>query len=166
LRQRRLELEGAERRAKCLELALRGFTSRQIGEVLHLSHTAVNNHLKRARAALAQQTLASAQELVASADARLDYGLQKLDPVLTQTRNLPAIPAAVNALVAIERRRAQMHGYDAAQRLEHTGADGGPIPVAVAPELTLADYLVQQGGVWPPAPPQAQLPAPKARADA
>jgi AcrR family transcriptional regulator len=118
-KQRRLK--GAERRKQVLELAQAGYSFRQIGAQLGISHGAAYEHFRNALAEVVRPV----------AEETLNLELERLD-----TMQQPLWPSASRgnlksqaAVLRLMERRAAYLGLDAPKRL--AGADGGPLEIAI-----------------------------------
>jgi hypothetical protein len=117
----RTRLKGAERRTQVVELAQAGYTFRQIGEQLGITHSAAYQHFRNA---LTEAVRPAAEEALALELARLDTMQQPL--WASASRGNLKSQAAVLRLME---RRAAYLGLDAPKRL--AGADGGPLEIAI-----------------------------------
>lgn len=118
---RQQRLQGAERRKQVLELAQAGYSFRQIGAQLGISHATAYEHFRNALAEVVQPV---AEEVLTLELARLDTLQQPI--WASAARGNLKYQAAV--LHLMERRAAYL-GLDAPKRL--AGADGGAIEIAV-----------------------------------
>jgi len=82
-----------ERQRACLELVAKGFTSKEIGRKLGISHSTVDNHILIATQVLGVADRREAGRLVASAGQQLP-------------RQAPALPEAENSAILRERETA------------------------------------------------------------
>ena len=124
-RSRVAEAEREERRDKVMGLLLAGGSTRSIAKVVGVHHATVARDVDA-------RLKGAAEACRSTADLRL-IEEERLDALLLQWWG-----AAQGDLHAFDRvlrlleRRAKLLGLDAAQKLEHTGKDGGPIQVDVA----------------------------------
>lgn len=114
-------MDTAERQRKACELRRSGATYEQIGRALGKDKNNVRKDVLNAIAAIPRE---AAEEVLQLELLRLD-GLWLGVWPKAKTGDVQAIRAAV----AIMDRRAAYLGLDAPRRSEHTGANGGPIPM-------------------------------------
>jgi DNA-binding CsgD family transcriptional regulator len=116
-----------EREQQAFELRKSGASPAEIGRVLQVSRQAVHKMLRRVLARLAAQTDGDALEVRQLEASRLDTLM-----VVLWKRALTGHEGAVDRVLKIMQRRAELLGLDVPQRREHTGRGGGPIPFAGA----------------------------------
>lgn len=135
----------AQRQQQALELSLRGYSSRRIGEALGVSHTRAQQYL---RAALED----SAKRTAELGDTLRDRERERLEAVIDSLWNYRDDPAAANAIRSCGQQIAKLYGLEAPQRLEHSGSlHTGPDLSALTDEQldTLESWL--EGAALEPA---------------
>jgi hypothetical protein len=115
--QRRVAM--AEADSQALELAKRGLTQREIARATSESLGNVNKRITRALQAIRTANAGEAFQIDLQRIERMWAGLWD-----SATKG---DPKAVLAGVRLLERRARMFGYDAPERHEHSGPDGGPV---------------------------------------
>jgi len=133
-RTRQRQEAARQRRKKAYLNWLAGYKLREIAEMLHYnSEQAVHEAIKSYRSEADRKT---------RTEARL-YVLETLDAL--KTRVWPSAAQgdvrAVDSIVKLTRLYAELQDLFAPRRLEHTGADGGPIQFAQLSEKELDDLL-------------------------
>lgn len=119
---------GGIRQAEALRLRLEGLTCREIGQHLHISEKNAWKHLRNALAAKGEEV----NEMRTLSAGRLDRMLTHLwtEIDLGDSRS-------VQAAVAVEKRRADLFGLDAAKGVEISGKDGAPLTLDVLRKLAV-----------------------------
>ncbi len=124
-RSRVAEAEREERRDKVMGLLLAGGSTRSIAKVVGCHHATVARDIDT-------RLKGAAEACRSTADLRL-IEEERLDALLLQwwgaaQRDLHAFDRVLRLL----ERRAKLLGLDAAQKLEHSGKDGGPVVFTLA----------------------------------
>lgn len=111
-----------ERRHQVLELRIRGLSFHKIGKALGISHVQAWNDYQRVMRDLHALEIEKGTQLRDIETRRLDHMLAKLEPGIDA-----GDAQAIQAALAISKRRAALWGLDAPAKLEHSGPDGKPI---------------------------------------
>ena len=115
---------------RALELRLRGLSypqiAREIGYTNEGARKAVIRGMEEARTTRAE----TAPEVREQEAARLDRMLQRMERMAEDADDASTLLAVQDRMLRIQDRRARLLGLDL-QRLEVTGAGGGPLAVAV-----------------------------------
>ena len=123
-------MQRAEARARdALALRLRGHTYADIGDQLGVTLEGARQAVQRGMAEIRTQTAETAVEVREQEAARLDRMLVRLERMADQADDATTALAIQDRLLKIQDRRARLLGLDL-QRLELTGANGGPIAIA------------------------------------
>jgi hypothetical protein len=123
-------MQRAEARARdALALRLRGHTYADIGDQLGVTLEGARQAVQRGMAEIRTQTAETAVEVREQEAARLDRMLVRLERMADQADDATTALAIQDRLLKIQDRRARLLGLDL-QRLELTGANGGPIQIA------------------------------------
>jgi hypothetical protein len=112
----------AARRQKSLDLRIAGARYRQIGAQLGVSYQTAYRDVQTALGELAKAQAGKAEKLRELEVERCDRLMLGLWP---KARN--GDERSVRAVIAVMDRRAKLLGLDAPTKLEHAGADGGPL---------------------------------------
>ena len=138
--------ENAELKIACYTMHVRGGASyRDVGRALHVSTKTAFNYSKEVLALhnkVATHTLDEARQISLE---RLDIALLA---ILPQVKNGNLF--AVDRLLAIEKRRAEIVGFDAARRVEMSakdGAAGQPATVTIREKWTPAEAAERTGEI-------------------
>lgn len=131
----------ATRRLEALELRKAGHPYRQIGEWLTPPCSAV--HAFRLVAEACREQADQIKELIEDVRA---IELDRLDEMMVEPLKAAkqGDTRAIEAVLKIMERRAQIMGSDAPKKQEHSGPDGGPIPIAHV-RRTIVDGLADTG---------------------
>ena len=118
------ETKTVARRARAIDLRLRGYGLREIAKELKVSVSQAHRDVE----AVMKQMREKANE---SAERHLQISLERLDRAIKGL--MPGVdagsPRACEVLGKLEERRAKLLGIDKPQRLEHSGPDGEPIEI-------------------------------------
>ena len=117
-------IQAREREAEALELRKAGATYRQIGARLRISAQAAHKRVTEALRGIAETTGEKAEEVRSLEMHRLDTMLLGL-----WSKARTGDVAAIDRVVKIMQRRADMLGIDAASKHEVTGKDGRSIRI-------------------------------------
>lgn len=138
-----------KRERDALELRLKGYTYAQISELMDISVEGARQAVIRAMAEIRTDKAETAQEVREQESARLDRMLRTLERMAEATEDASTLLAIQDRLIKVQDRRARLLGLDL-QRLEVTGAGGGPIQIA-AIQRTIVDPLATTIDVTPQA---------------
>lgn len=114
----------AVRRVKALRLRLQGLSYRAIASALKVDVAVAWSDVQAEVGALRTLTGGLAEDYREVELRRCDDWTSWMTP-----RARKGDPKSMMALVKIQERRAKLLGLDAAEKLEHTGKDGGPLVV-------------------------------------
>lgn len=103
-----------KRQLEALDLRMRGFSFRAIGEKLEVTHVTAYNDVMAELARLAKERDGKVEELRQLELERLDMLLKGLEP-MARTGN----PGAVNSYIKVMERRAKYLGLDAPEKHEY-----------------------------------------------
>lgn len=117
------------RSAEALDLRLKGYSYADIGQRMGLSNEGARRAVQRGMAEIRTEAAETAIEVREQEAARLDRMLQTLERMAEATEDPSTLLAIQDRLLKIQDRRARLLGLDL-QRLEVTGAGGGPIQIA------------------------------------
>jgi AcrR family transcriptional regulator len=117
-RNQQSHLEAVERQRMALELRKSGMSIRGIAQSIGVSPASAHKYLKSALVDLANEQRASAAELRALEDERLDRLLMAWFPLAIGGENRAPDPAAADRVLRIMHRRAAMHGLDAPAKVQ------------------------------------------------
>lgn len=115
----------AEKRRQAVELRKAGATFEEIAEALGYSNK--GTAYRAVEQALREAVREPALQLIELEVQRLDLMLRALWPQVVSGKL-----GAVDRALRIAERRSRLLGLDAAQQVQHTGKDGGPIEVDVS----------------------------------
>jgi hypothetical protein len=118
--------QAAERPIRAFELRKQGYSYREIGAALGVSHKTAHEDVQRVLAELATLRQASAAEYVDLELERLDMAQQAL-AVHLETGD----PQIINSWVKVSESRRKLLGLDAPQKIAATNPDG-TVPAAYA----------------------------------
>lgn len=139
-----------KRERDALELRLKGYTYAQISDAMGLSIEGARQAVIRALAEIKTDKAESAQEVREQEAARLDRMLQTLERMAEATDDASTLLAIQDRLLKVQDRRARLLGLDL-QRVEVTGAGGGPIAIT-AIQRVIVDPTTQTIDVTPEIP--------------
>ena len=122
----RRRLKAAERRQKACRLRTEGWDYEYIGRQLGITKQAAHYLVKTALADLRAKTEEAAADIRSIELKRLDLLTTKLFARALKKND----DAAIDRLLRVMQRRADLTGIDAPKRQENSGPGGGPIPVA------------------------------------
>jgi predicted transcriptional regulator len=104
----------AERRARALELTAAGWTTRQIGEALEVSHVQAARYVRQALEARHRETMELAEHYREAAAETVRGTIRELWPYR-------ADPMAASTIIRGVERLAKLYGLDAAAKVELAG---------------------------------------------
>ena len=140
---------GEERKREALAMRLRGHNYAEIGDALGISAEGARLAVKRGMSEIRTESAETAIEVREQEAARLDRMLTTLERMAESTEDASTLLAIQDRLLKIQDRRARLLGLDL-QRVEVTGANGGPIQIAAIQRVivdpattTLEGQLVQ-----------------------
>jgi DNA-binding CsgD family transcriptional regulator len=131
--------QAAERPIRAFELRKQGYSYREIGVVLGVSHKTAHEDVQRVLAELATLRQASAAEYVAMELERLDMAQQALAAHL-ETGD----PQIVNSWVKVSESRRKLLGLDAPTKIAATNPDGTPAAYAELRSMVLTMLPMEQ----------------------
>lgn len=124
------EIAIEKRREKATKLRLAGWSMRDIAAHLKCSLGTVHSDLTEVLTRTSEKADDTTRRERAVTLARLDVATKGIWAGIEN-----GDVEAVDRLVKIEARRAKMLGFDAPSRQEHTGPEGGPIPITAVESL-------------------------------
>jgi DNA-binding CsgD family transcriptional regulator len=143
---RRMQIAEARKR-DALELRLRGHNYVEIGEALGVSSEGARYAVKKAMAEIRTEAAETAIEVREQEAARLDRMLLRLEGLLEQSADdVTAALAIQDRMLRVQDRRAKLLGLDL-QRVELTGAGGGPIEIAAIQRVIVDPTTIDVGPV-------------------
>ena len=135
------------RKRDALELRLRGHSYMDIGEQLGITLEGARQCVKKALAEVREQAAETAIEVREQEAARLDRMLLRLEGLLEQSADdVTAALAIQDRMLRVQDRRAKLLGLDL-QRVELTGAGGGPIEIAAIQRVIVDPTTIDTGPV-------------------
>lgn len=117
------------RSAEALDLRLKGYSYADIAARMGLSNEGARRAVQRGMAEVRSDIAETGAEVREQESARLDRMLQTLERMAEGTEDPSTLLAIQDRMLRIQDRRARLLGLDM-QRLEVTGAGGGPIQIA------------------------------------
>lgn len=117
------KVTAAEKRRQAVELRKAGATFDEIATALGYSNK--GTAFRAVEQALKESVREPALQLIELEVQRLDMMLRALWPAVVRGQL-----GAVDRAIRVAERRARLLGLDAAQQVQHSGPDGGPIPVS------------------------------------
>jgi hypothetical protein len=124
-------IETAEKEQKAVMMRKAGSTHQEIADALGWkTEKSARNAIQRVLARTRKLTTETAEEMKQLIIARLD---EMLLPQLARARKGEHL--AVDAVVKIDAQRAKLLGLYPADRVEHTGVEGGPIQTVTVVEM-------------------------------
>jgi len=143
---RRMQIAEARKR-DALELRLRGHNYVEIGEALGVSSEGARYAVKKAMAEIRTEAAETAIEVREQEAARLDRMLLRLETLLEQSADdVTAALAIQDRMLRVQDRRAKLLGLDL-QRVELTGAGGGPIEIAAIQRVIVDPATIDTGPI-------------------
>jgi hypothetical protein len=121
------------RRQQALELRLRGLKYRQIGEAMGIGEQGARKVCQRAIRDVQGRLEETVQEARSLDLLRLDEMIFALTERLKDPQAKDFL-GCINTLNGLMKRRAEMYGYDAAKKLEHSGEVGIREYVGINPD--------------------------------
>lgn len=118
------------RTTEALDLRLKGYTYPEIARAMSLSNEGARKAVLRGMEELRTERAETAPEVREQEAARLDRMLQRLEHMAEDADDASTLLAVQDRMLRIQDRRARLLGLDL-QRVELTGAGGGPLAVAV-----------------------------------
>lgn len=117
------KVTAAHKRAQAVELRKAGATFEEIATALGYSNK--GTAYRAVEQALKEAQREPALQLIELEVQRLDMMLRALWPAVVRGQL-----GAVDRAIRVAERRARLLGLDAAQQVQHSGPDGGPIPLS------------------------------------
>lgn len=118
--------EWEEKRRRALDLRKQGLSYWHIGQEMGISKQAVQNLIQKALKDIAQPAAGEMRELI---NARFDDLLHSLYSKAIEEGD----QEAANKIRLLEMDRAKLYGL-LTEKVEHTGAGGGPVQIQVLPD--------------------------------
>lgn len=118
-------VSAAEKRRQAVELRKAGATFEEIAQAVGYSNK--GTAYRAVEQALKDAVREPARELIELEVQRLDLLLRAIWPQVARGHL-----GAVDRALRVAERRSRLLGLDAAQQIQHSGPDGGPIPVDVS----------------------------------
>ena len=112
-------LKVAERRAQAFDLRMEGYSFRDIGRKLGISHTAAHKHVQKGLEDLARTSEDKAKMLILMEASRLDRLQQGCWDAATKGDLY-----AIDRVLKLMERRAKLFGLDAPNKIAQTNIDG------------------------------------------
>ena len=142
----RIQLADARKR-DALELRLKGHDYVSIGTALGITAEGARVAVRRAMAEIRTEAAETAIEVREQEAARLDRMLLRLETLLEQSADdVTAALAIQDRMLRVQDRRAKLLGLDL-QRVELTGANGGPIEIAAIQRVIVDPTTVDTGPI-------------------
>lgn len=126
---RKNELAASERQAQIAMLMVAGVRDQKtLAEKFGVNQSTISRDIKKIESEWKKQTLIDFEEAKSIDLMRIDEGLKAVMPQVKKGHL-----SAVDRMVSLLKRRADIFGYDSPKRTEntHTGADGAPLFVSV-----------------------------------
>lgn len=123
------ELTTVERQAQVALMMVSGVRDqRTLAAAFNVNQSTISRDIKKIEAEWKKQTLIDFEEAKSIDLMRIDEGLKAVMPQVKKGHL-----GAVDRMVSLLKRRADIFGYDSPKRTEntHTGADGAPLFVSV-----------------------------------
>lgn len=124
-------IETIEREAIAFELRKQGLSYNEIGKRLNTTSTTAWNYVNSVLTSINEKLNEDVTRVRILEVSRLDDMLAKLYPKIMAGQE-----GAITTALRIAERRSKMLGLDAPEKINHAGADGGPIEVSVIQGLS------------------------------
>lgn len=117
------------RTTEALDLRLKGYSYPEIARAMSLSNEGARKAVLRGLEEMRTDRAETAPEVREQEAARLDRMLQRLERMAEEADDASTLLSVQDRMLRIQDRRARLLGLDL-QRVEVTGANGGPIAIA------------------------------------